>query len=112
MWLFLLYCGFYVAAVLLARALTRPPQALSSGLACLIAAIVASLTLAGVMNAGFIEPWLVIAMLGAITIPAGLIGLGLLAGWMTRVVSGSNRWLAYALTALPPVGGYLLLALA
>ena len=84
MLLLVLYCGFYLSGLLIARWLTYPRQALVSGIAVASAALVAALTLWLLTQPPFIEPWLAIAMVGTIAIPALMMGLGLLAGWLLR----------------------------
>ena len=84
MLLLLLYCGFYLSGLLFARWMTQPGQALTIGLAITVSAGVAALTLWLLSQAGFTEPWLSIAMIGTIAVPALMIGLGLIAGWWIR----------------------------
>ena len=99
MWLLLLLCGFYLFGLLIARGLTMPRQALVSGAAMTAAAGIASLTLWLVAKSGFIEPWMAVAMIGTVALPALMIGLGLLAGgWVRR--SGASP-LALMFAALP-----------
>lgn len=106
MLLIVLYCGFYLSGLLIARWLTLPRQALVSGVTVSGAAALASLTLWLLARPAFIEPWLAIAMGGAVALPALLFGLGLLAGWWVRHRSGSRSALAAA--AVLPVMALLI----
>ena len=106
MLLLVLYCGFYLSGLLIARWLTHPRQALVSGSAGATAAFVAALTLWLLTHPAFIEPWLAIAMVGTIAIPALMMGLGLLAGWLLRHKGWSVITVGTA--ALVPVATVLL----
>ena len=101
MLLLLLYTGFYVAALALSQALTLPRQAFVTGIACTIAACVAGLTLWALTRTTLIEPWLAIAMGGAIALPTLMMGLGFLAGWWLRY--RHKAYSAWAVAAVVPV---------
>ncbi|MCK0151467.1 hypothetical protein MWU54_15600 [Marivita sp. S6314] len=88
----ILYCGFYLSGLLIARWLTLPRQALVSGIATTVSACVAALTLWLITVAGFVEPWLSIALAGTVGLPALMMGLGLLAG----------AWIRYSANVLLP----------
>ncbi|MFP7672209.1 hypothetical protein ACG74X_02505 [Marivita sp. S0852] len=95
-----LYCGFYLFGLLLARWLTLPRQALISGIATAVAAGVASLTLWLLTRTMLIEPWLAIAMTGAVALPALMLGLGLMAGAWIRFRHTSG--FAVSAASVPP----------
>lgn len=104
--LFLLLCGFYLFGLLIARGLTIARQAWVSGTAMCAAAGVATLTLWLLAKTGMIEPWLAVAMIGTVTLPALMIGLGLLAGAWLR---SSDRALLARICAAAPVAATLLI---
>ncbi|SHH53549.1 hypothetical protein [Marivita hallyeonensis] len=100
MLVFVLFCGFFLGAMVLGLNLTHPRQAWVSGIATCTAAAVAAFTLWITSKAGFTEAWLAIAMIGVIVLPALMIGLGLLAGALVR--TARNRKLAIGAALLPP----------
>ena len=103
----ILYCGFYLFGLLIARWVTLPRQALVGGIAMCTVAIVGSLALWLMVRAGFVDAWLSIAMGGTIAVPALMMGMGLLAGsWMRYSDFGLVSILA---AALPPVATVALL---
>lgn len=104
--LFLLLCGFYLFGLLIARGLTLLRQAWVSGTAMCVAAGVASLTLWLLAKTALVEPWLAVAMIGTVTLPALMIGLGLLAGAWLRARSGAP--VVRALAALPVLATLLI----
>jgi hypothetical protein len=88
-----LLCGVYLFGMLIARGVTLPRQALVSGGATCTAACVATVTLWLLTRTEMIEAWLAVAMIGTITLPALMLGLGLLAGgWMRITATGHLRW--------------------
>ena len=99
MFLFLLLCGFYLFGLLIARGVTLPRQALVNGVALCAAALVASVTLWLLARTGMIEAWLTIALIGTVSLPALMIGAGLLAGSWIRKSHGSR--LSWIVAALP-----------
>jgi hypothetical protein len=105
MLLLVLYCAFYLSGLLIARWLTLTRQALVSGIATTLAALVAAFTLWLLTQSSLIDPWLAIAMIGTIALPALMLGLGLLAGGWIRQ-SGKSRF-AMAFAALPPLATVL-----
>ena len=107
MLLLFLYNGFYISGLLLARWMTRPQQALRSGIATALAGVVACFTLWALTTIELIEPWLAIAMAGTIGLPALMMGLGLLAGWWVRRCEGSAN--AYLAAAAIPLFSILIL---
>lgn len=84
MLLLILYCGFYLFGLLLALFVTLPAQALVSGSATSFAVGVATLTLWLLAQGNYIEIWIVIAIIGTVALPGGMIGLGLLFGGCIR----------------------------
>lgn len=101
MLLLLLICGFYLFGLLIARGVTRTRQAGVSGIAVGAAALVATLTLWLLARTAMIEPWLAIAMIGTVALPALMIGAGLLAGSWIRHSHGSRlSWMVAALPVL------------
>jgi len=106
MLLLVLYCGFYLSGLFIAQLLTLRRQALISGIATTLAAVVAALTLWLFTQSTLIEPWLAIAMIGTIALPALMLGLGLLAGWWIR--QSGNSKIVMAIAALPALATVLL----
>lgn len=100
MLLIMLYCGFYLTGLVFARWFTLPRQAVVSGLGTTSAALVATLTLWLLTRTQLTEPWLAIAMTGAIALPALMLGLGLLAGGWVRLAH--RRALAFLVAAILP----------
>ena len=99
MLLVLALLGFYLSSLWLASAFTLAQQALVQGVGLCAVAAVAALTLWLLVQTGFIEPWLSIALSGAIALPAFMIGLGLAMGGLLRI-TGQNRDWKYGLTCL------------
>lgn len=102
-----LLCGVYLFGLLIARGVTLPRQALVSGGATGVAAFVASLTLWLLARTEMIEAWLAVAMIGTISLPALMLGLGLLAGgWvrLTAMQAGPVHKLSVLISATPVIG--------
>ena len=110
MLLVLALLGFYLCSLWLAFAFTLARQALVQGVGLCAVAVVAALTLWLLVQSGFIEPWLSIALGGAIALPAFMIGLGLAMGGLVRITRQNRDWkygLAYLGAGAPAVLGVL-----
>jgi hypothetical protein len=93
MLILVLLCGVYLFGLLIARGLTLPRQALVNGGVTCGAALVATLTLWLLARSGIIEAWLAVAMVSTISLPALMLGLGLVAGGWVRVTATEYpRW--------------------
>ncbi|WP_439121938.1 hypothetical protein [Marivita sp.] len=108
--LLLVILAFYTASLSLALAYTHAQQAIVQGIGIAALAAIAALTLWLLVYAGYIEPWLSVAMSGAIALPGFMIGLGLGFGGLLRV-TGQKRdwkfWLTCLGAATPAVFGIL-----
>jgi hypothetical protein len=80
----ILCCGFYLFGLLLSLFVALPAQALFSGSTTLLAAGVATLRLWLLAQGHYVETWSVIAIIGTVALPGGMIGLGLLFGGFIR----------------------------
>ncbi|MCL3881507.1 hypothetical protein [Marivita sp. GX14005] len=103
----ILYLAFYLFGLAMGRALNLPRQAFVIGSGISAAGLSAGLTLWLLARTALIEPWLAIAMIGTIALPALMIGLGLLAGWLMRRSAG--KWRARFAAAILPLGMLALL---
>jgi hypothetical protein len=99
MFTLILYTVFYVFGLAMARVLSPPQKAAVLGGATIVAAALASFTLWVLSRTGHIDIWMTVAMVGSITLPAALIGLGLVLGAWFRLAR--NRLLAGTTIAAP-----------
>ena len=108
MLLVLALLAFYLSSLAMAFAFTHARSAVVQGVGLFATACVAALTLWLLMQAGLIEPWLSIAMIGVIALPGGLIGLGLGLGGLVRISARDRGWklrLAFFGAAIPAIFG-------
>lgn len=95
----ILYSVFYIFGLVMARVVSPPQKAAVLGGATILASALASFTLWVLSRTGHIDIWMTVAMVGSITLPAAMIGLGLLLGAWFRLAQ--NRMLAGATIAAP-----------
>lgn len=92
MFLGLALLAFYLCSLCLAFAFTMAHHALVQGIGVCGVAVIAALTLWLLSAAGYLDPWLSIAMTGVIALPSFLVGLGLVLGGLVRITESIQGW--------------------
>jgi len=99
MMILILYGGFYIFGLVIGHMTSLAQKAAVLGGASILAAALASFTLWILSRTGHIDIWMTVAMVGSITLPAAMLGLGLMLGAWFRLAR--NRLLAAATIAAP-----------